>query len=326
MLNIGKLDSELLKKIIFNNITFKRPEVLTRPGIGEDCAVMDYGEYECILSTDPITAAVENIGHLAVHISCNDIASNGIEPVGLLLAVMLPVGTTKEQVEEMMKQAGATSEKLGVEIIGGHTEITPAVNQPVIVSTAIGRGVKGMSQSAGDMQVGDGIFITKCAGIEGTAIIAGEKNLSDILTDEEIEKAKGFAEDVSVVTEGVIAGKIGTHGMHDVTEGGILGAAWEMCQIADLGCEIWEKEIPIDEVTVKTCEKFNINPLRLISSGCMMMVIAPEKEEELKTKMLEAGIKFTCIGRVKPKEFGIKFDSGEIISPPCADELYKAID
>ena len=262
MLNIGKLDSELLKKIIFNNITFKRPEVLTRPGIGEDCAVMDYGEYECILSTDPITAAVENIGHLAVHISCNDIASNGIEPVGLLLAVMLPVGTTKEQVEEMMKQAGATSEKLGVEIIGGHTEITPAVNQPVIVSTAIGRGVKGMSQSAGDMQVGDGIFITKCAGIEGTAIIAGEKNLSDILTDEEIE----------------------------------------------------------------TCEKFNINPLRLISSGCMMMVIAPEKEEELKTKMLEAGIKFTCIGRVKPKEFGIKFDSGEIISPPCADELYKAID
>ena len=85
-------------------------------------------------------AAVENIGHLAVNISCNDIASNGIEPLGILLAVMLPVGTTEEQIELMIKQAGETGKKLGVEIIGGHTEITFAVNQPVIVSTAVGRG------------------------------------------------------------------------------------------------------------------------------------------------------------------------------------------
>ena len=140
MLKVGKLDSELLKKIVFDKITFRRDEVITRPGIGEDCAVIDYGDYECVLSTDPITASIEDIGRLAVHISCNDIASNGVEPVGLLLAVLLPEGTTEEQIENMMDQAGKASEELGVEIVGGHTEITRAVNQPVMISTAIGRG------------------------------------------------------------------------------------------------------------------------------------------------------------------------------------------
>ncbi|MDP2844242.1 MAG: AIR synthase related protein, partial [Acetobacterium sp.] len=155
MLKTGKLDSQLLKDIVFKNIKYKRDEVLIRPGIGEDCAVLDFGEYECVLSTDPITAAISEIGSLAVHISCTDIASNCIEPLGIMLAVMLPVGTTEKEIEEMMRQAGEAAEELGVEIIGGHTEITPAVNTPVIVSTAVGRGAKGQSQLAKTMKPGN---------------------------------------------------------------------------------------------------------------------------------------------------------------------------
>ena len=94
MLKTGKLDSDLLKKIVFENITYRRDEVITRPGIGEDCAEIDFGEYICTMSTDPITASVNDIGRLAIHISCNDIASNGIQPIGIMLAVMLPEGTT----------------------------------------------------------------------------------------------------------------------------------------------------------------------------------------------------------------------------------------
>lgn len=77
------------------------------------------------MSTDPITASVSDIGRLSIHISCNDIASNGVQPVGIMLAVMLPVGTTEEDIETIMKQAAAAAELMEVEIIGGHTEITP---------------------------------------------------------------------------------------------------------------------------------------------------------------------------------------------------------
>lgn len=331
MLNIGKLDSQLLKDIVFGNITYKREEVLTRPGIGEDCAVIDFGEYECVMSTDPITAAMSEIGRLAIHISCNDIATNGIKPLGIMLAVMLPVGTTEQEIEEMMRQAGEASEELGVEIIGGHTEITPAVNTPVIVSTAIGRGMRGQSQQSKSMKPGDFILMTKEAGIEGTGIIASDKEakLSGHLTPDEILEAKKMLDQVSVVAEGVIAGSVGTCGMHDITEGGILGAVWEMCQIAGVGAEVWEEEIPIAAVTKKICGLFSIDPLRLISSGCMLILVKEEKKHELEEKLKAAEIKVTTIGIIRETEKGIniiKEGNPQKIEPPGTDELYKIID
>lgn len=330
MLKVGKLDSDMLQKIVIDKIKYKRPEVRTRAGIGEDCAVIDYGRYECVVSTDPITAAVNDIGRLAIHISCNDIASNGIEPLGITLAVMLPAGTTEEDITTIMGQAGEAAEKAGVEIIGGHTEITAAVNQPVIVSTAIGRGLAGASQSAHDMKPGDCILMTKTAGLEGTGIIASdfEKELAGVLTSEELLSAKALLDQVSVVREGVIAGKIGTCGMHDVTEGGILGAVWEMCHIADLGCQVWKEQVAADPVTIKIAEHFDINWLRLISSGCMLIVVREEKRERLMAAIRDAGIEVSCIGQVCEKEMGMYLVDGDRqieIAPPEADELYKVV-
>jgi hydrogenase expression/formation protein HypE len=330
MLKTGKLDSRLLEEIVFKNIKFKRPEVITRPGIGEDCAVIDFGAYECVMSTDPITAAVNEIGRLAVHISCNDIASNGIEPLGIMLAVMLPEGTTEEQVEEIMKQAAQTSEELGVEIIGGHTEITPAVVKPVIVSTAIGRGAKWSSQQAENMKPGDYILMTKQAGLEGTGIIAGDfkEELSRLLTEEEFREASEMLQKVSVVKEGVIAGRIGTAGMHDITEGGILGAVWEMCDIAETGAEVWIDQVPVAEVTKKVCDHYDIDYLRLISSGSMLIMVHPEKKDLMERELSNAGIPVACIGRICEKAEGVRMVVGDekiVIAPPASDELYKVV-
>ena len=330
MLKVGKLDSDLLEKIVFKKITFRRPEVLTRPGIGEDCAVVDFGTYECVMSTDPITAAVEDIGRLAIDISCNDIASNGVEPLGIMLTVMLPEGTTTADVEAIMSQAAAASEALGVEIIGGHTEITNAVNKPIIVSTAIGRGEKWASKHRETMRPGDFILLTKTAGLEGTAIIASdyENDLLGILTAEELQQAKAMMNHVSVVKEGIIAGKIGTTGMHDITEGGVLGAVWEMCRRGDVGAEIWTESIPVANVTKKICDQYDIDYLRLISSGSMIIMANPSKKDELLCALGEAGIQATCVGVIKEPEEGIKMEvGGELmeIAPPAGDELYKVV-
>lgn len=320
MLKTGKLDSDLLKQIVFDNITYRRDEVIIRPGIGEDCAEIDFGEYICTMSTDPITASVNDIGRLAIHISCNDIASNGIQPIGIMLAVMLPEGTGEDDVENIMKQAAKAAEMMEVEIIGGHTEITPAVNKPVIVSTAVGRDVKNREKY--DPQPGDLIFITKKCGIEGTGIIASDRedDVKEVLTADELEYAKSMLDRVSVVAEGVAAGRIGVCGMHDITEGGVLGAVWEMCTVAGLGAEIKKDDIPVDDVTIKVCRKFDINPLRLISSGCMLIIARPEKEAQLK----EAIDEITCIGQIKESDYGIRMD-GETVAPPESDELYKAV-
>ena len=334
VLKAGKLDSDLLKNEVIDRISLKRPEVLVRAGVGEDCAVIDFGEYECVLSTDPITAAVSDIGRLAIHISCNDIASNGVEPVGILLAVMLPEGSTEDDVKTIMGQAADAAAACNVEIIGGHTEVTPAVNKPVIVSTAIGRGLRGRSASAKNIKVGDAVIMTKTAGLEGTGIIAGDfkDQLKEILTDEELAEAKALLGNVSVVRDGTVAGSVGTHGMHDVTEGGILGAIWEMCQIAGVGAEIHEDAVPVNPVTRKICDHYGINFMRLISSGSMIIMARPEKKNEIIKKLTAVGVAASEIGRITPPEDGLVLVQGcgacekrVTIDPPGPDELYKVV-
>lgn len=329
-LETGKLDSELLKRLVFDKISYRSEDVKVRPGIGEDCAVVGFGDYDCVMSTDPITSAVSDIGRLAIHITCNDIASNGVEPLGIMLAVMLPEGTSQDDVAYIMKQAAETAGALKVEIIGGHTEITPAVKQPVIVSTAIGKTLSGNSQSGNHMEEGDFIMITKSAGLEGAGIIACdyEESLKGTLTEEEITRAKSFLGLVSVVKEGTAAGKVGTHGMHDITEGGVLGAVWEMCQIAGMGARVWEDSIPLEPETVKICRKFSINPLRLISSGSMVIIVPREKRGEMENAMKDCGVSCSIIGSIENKSFGIKLVSEgkeKEVEPPYADELYKVV-
>lgn len=329
-MKIGKLDNHLLEEIVFKNITYKRPEVMTRPGIGEDCAVVDFGPYDCVMSTDPITGAVHKIGRLAVHISCNDIASNGVEPLGLLLACLLPESITPEEIDEIMRQAGEEAEKLGVEIIGGHTEITPAVNQPIIVSTALGRTLKKTLTAEEKIQPGDAILMTKQAGLEGTAILAWdqEEKLNDRLTPRELLEAKAMLDEVSVVKEGVLAGKIGISGMHDITEGGVLGAVYEMCQIGKTGAEIWFEKIPVAGVTKKICDCYGLDWLRLISSGSMMIITRPDKRALMMKELLGAGIPVAEIGIVTDVSQGCVLIEKEVtseIKPPGSDELYRAV-
>lgn len=322
----GKLDSELLKKIVFNNITYHREEVTIRPGIGEDCAVIDFGEYACIISTDPITGAVNEIGRLAVHVACNDIASNGAEPLGLMLTIMAPEGTTEEDIENIMRQAGKAAAELRVEIIGGHTEITNAVNRVIISATALARQLKDKVISAGGARPGDRIIMTKNLALEGTAIIANdwEDRLRKDLGNDLLEEAKSMMNNISVVKEGVIAGKAGASGMHDITEGGLLGAVWEMCEASSVGALLYKDKVFIATSTQKICSYFNIDPFRLISSGCMLITIAEDRAESLVEELESQGIRASVIGEITQAGRYIRDGDNFIpIEAPQSDELYK---
>ena len=330
ILKVGKLDNDILEKIVFGNIKYRSGDVIKRAGLGEDCAVMDFGEYDCIVSTDPITATPNEIGKLAVYISCNDIASNGIEPFALTMSVLLPEGTCEKEVELIMKQAGEAAMDLEVEIVGGHTEITTAVVRPVIVSTVFGKSLRGESQTCDLMSEGDLICVTKDLALEGTAIIVGDHEdiMREVLSEDEIKQAKSFMDSISVVKDGVLAGSIGTHGMHDVTEGGILGAVWEMCMNSKLGARIYESRIPLTDITKKVMKYLDVDPLKMISSGSMVMAISKDKEEDMKVAFKDAGINFNVIGEIVNEGEGITLESADGISPvlpPQSDEIYRAL-
>lgn len=325
-MRIGKLDNALLKKIVFDHIKFKRKEVMVRPGIGEDCAVIDYGENVCVMSTDPITGAESEVGKLAVHISCNDIASSGVEPLGIMLTIMVPEYLTEEQLESIMKQASEEAQKLNVEIIGGHTEVTNAVNKPIIVSTAIGKKQKQQYIEKKSVCSGDAIIMTKYAGLEGAGIIASDNasELKKYLTEDEIKTSSQMLNDLSVVPEGIISGEIGVSSMHDVTEGGVLGAIWEICESADVGAEVQYEKIPVAPETIKICDVYHLDHLKLISSGCMVIIVSQEKKHELLNAFKKENIPASEIGTIIEKgKYLLKNGRKIEIQPPESDELYK---
>jgi len=245
-----------------------------------------------------------------------------------MLTILAPIGTTEDEIENIMKQAGEEAAKLNVEIIGGHTEITAAVNRIIVSATAIGKQLKEKIIKTSGAKPNDKIVMTKTAGLEGTGIIAYDlqKKLSSTISQEIIQNAKSMVDNISVVKEGIIGGKIGVSSMHDVTEGGILGAVWEVCEASKVGCNIFRDKIALAEETIEICKFFNIDPLRLISSGTMLITVRPEKEKELIEELNKSGIQAAVIGEITEKGRYIIENNEKIeIEPPESDELYKVI-
>lgn len=323
-MEIGKLPNELLESLVLNSIKNKRKDVITRGAVGEDCAVVDFGKYACVLSTDPITGAAKNIGKLAIHISANDIASNGAEPIGILLTILAPPDTKEEEIKEIMKDATDVANELNIEIIGGHTEITSAVNRIVINSTAIGKQLKEKVLDARKVKEGYKVILTKKIAIEGTSIIAHdlEERLKKDIDDELINEAKTLIEDISVVKEGMIAGEIGVDYMHDITEGGLFGAIHEASSAINKGIRIYKDKIKLEKSTEVICDKLNIDPYRLIASGSLIIITEDKNADLLLDKFKKESIEANIIGEVINS--GVFMDQ-EKINPPESDELYKVV-
>ena len=113
--------------------------------------------------------------------------------------------------------------------------------------------------------------------------------------------------------------------MHDVTEGGVFGALWEVGESANVGLEIDLTKIPLKQETVEVCEFFDLNPYLLISSGCLLVVT--DRANELIASYEKEGIKGTVIGRVTEGHERIAYNEDErrYLEPPRTDQIYKAL-
>lgn len=321
----GKVSADLLQRVVYPHLG-RRPDVLVHARLGEDCAVIDFGEWVAVLTTDPITGAARHLGQYAVHVACNDLATSGAEPVALLMTLLLKEGTTEPELEGLIREAGETARRLGVEIVGGHTEVTPGIDHTIAVMTAFGRARKGQVISAAGARPGDRVLLTKSAGVEGTAILASDlaARLKGRVDDAVLERARLFVDRISVVPEGLAAARAGATAMHDVTEGGVLGGAWELAEAAGIGIEIRADAIPLAPETAAICRVLDIDPLRLIGSGAML--IATRVPERTLDALKQAGITATEIGVMARQERVVVHGSRrQPLTPPQGDELWRVL-
>ena len=328
----GKIPIDILKQIVFKNLGTPRKEIKVGPTAGIDNAVIDIGEKSLIISMDPITGAQERIGWLAVNVNANDIATSGAEPAFLFTCLMLPQNAHKNMVQTISAQMNQAAQELNMAIVGGHAESTPNLTHPIVVACAIGYTQKGKYITSANAKPNDKIILTKTAGIEGTAILASdrENQLKTTLTNEELQKAKDFYQKISIVKDALTAYKTGgVHAMHDPTEGGITGGIHEMADAANLGIHISRERIQVEPETAKICNYFNIDPLQLIGSGALLIAAQPRKASTIAKSLNKSNIPAAIIGEFLPDKTQriITMPNGktETLPRPTADHLWQAL-
>lgn len=316
----GKLELDGLERVVFTRTGAPRREVVLGPRSGEDSAALDFGGDLVVVTMDPITGAGVGAGGLAVHVCCNDLAATGAEPVAVMLTLLLPVGSGEDEVAALMESAHRAALQLGVAIVGGHTEFTPGLPAAVVCAAGVGRARRLVP--SGGARPGDELVLIGAAGIEGTAILAHDfaAVLEPRLGAERLAEAQAYAERVSVVRAALLAAEHGATALHDVTEGGVLGAAYEMARAAGTGLVVDARLVPVSEVTVAICELARIDPLRLISSGSLLA--AAPADTRLAARLNAEGVPAAVIGR-----FGgglLQLADGHPLGPPAADQLWAA--
>lgn len=325
-MKIGKLPEPVLIRSVLKEIKHRREEVLVGPAVGQDCAVLKARDGEVLVfSSDPITGTVKDIGSHSVHITANDLAASGAEPVGIMITILLTPETEEAELKEMMRGVEAACSQLNIEVMGGHTEITDVVKQPLISLTGVGTIKEKEVLTTASVKPGQDIVITKWVGLEGTSIAAKEREdkLLERFAPSLVETARNFDQYLSVVPEAQIAKEWGASAMHDITEGGVFGALWEFGSGSGVGLDIDLKKIPIRQETVEVCELLGLNPYILMSSGSMM--IAADDGYGLVRKLSQAGISASVVGKATDKKERILRNGEETryLDKPQSDELYK---
>jgi hydrogenase maturation factor len=328
----GKIPKEVLERIILKNLGANRSEVVLGPAAGIDFAVVKAGDNSLIISMDPITGALENLGWLAVHVNANDVATSGVEPAFFLSCIMLAEGSDTRIVERISSGMSRAAKALGMAIVGGHCEATPCLSNPIIVGCAFGLTKKNKYVTAAGAKARDKIILTKSAAIEGTAILASEKEnqMKKAMDSKLLSNAKQFYENISIVKEAVAAFKTGAvHAMHDPTEGGIAGGIHEIADASQLGFQVYKKRIPIRIETAKVCRFFNIDPLQLIASGSLLIAVKPDCEDRVLDALKKEEIQAQTIGEFCKDRYtrSIVRENGSIenLVRPKSDHLWKAL-
>jgi hydrogenase expression/formation protein HypE len=326
----GKIPHGLLKELL-SKVTKPGREVIIGPAVGEDAFAARAGRTIVVASTDPITFTTDHIGHYAVNVNANDVATMGATPRWFLATALVPPGASKRVLRNIFEDLDTTCVDLGIRLCGGHTEVTSAVSRPVVVGAMIGTVSRRDLVRTERTREGDCLLLTKRLAVEGTAIIAREKprEVERLLGSRRSERARNllFSPGISVIKEALAAvGTVRVHAMHDPTEGGLLWGLEELSYTTGIGMKIDLDSVPVYDETRSICEHFDLNPLGLIASGSLLIVVSRRSAPRVTRAIEGLGIECTEIGRMEGKKVVLLRNGKRVAFPVLkSDEISRIV-
>ena len=321
---MSKLSPADLDRYVFSRTGASNDDVLVGAGYGEDAAAVSVDGTTMVVSTDPISLAAERIGTLGVAIASNDVAACGGVPEYLVSTVLLP-DRDVDVLDEITAQLDAEAKRLGICIVGGHTETVAGLARPLLSLTCMGPADRYVPTSGAEP--GDAVILTNGAGIEGTAVLATDFRdalESNGVDPETIDRAAGFFDDVSVLPESAVLAPVAT-AMHDPTEGGVLNGLVELACASGVRIDVDEGDVPVLPETRALCAAMDVDPLRVLGSGALLATVPGDAAAETLDALAAEGIDATAIGTVADStgedDVGVVSD-GERFVDGVRDDMY----
>jgi hydrogenase expression/formation protein HypE len=320
-LPVGKLPVDLMRQGL-TDMAGEHAAVLVGAAVGEDAAAVDVAAAEVlVLASDPVTLASDSMAEYLVLANANDVAASGATPRWLLSTLLFPRGTSASQVLDCMRGVYAACAANGLALVGGHTEITDAVSRTVAVGMVAGTAPAAALRDKRRMRQGDRLLLTKGVAVEGTGLIAREFGVHLTkagIPAAEVAECAAFLERMGVLAEaGIARGFPGVSAMHDVTEGGLATAVWELGAAGGRRLRVHMEKINVYPQTRRVCEALGLDPLGLIGSGSLLIACSPSDVAELTRAIMSAGIEVAEIGEVLGNGEGVEaLEGGRLVEWP----------
>ena len=305
----GKLAPDFLARLIETSLP---PEVVLGPRIGEDACAIEVEAGTLVAATDPITLTGAGVGAHAVAVNANDVAVTGARPRWFLACVLLPEGSTAEDAEALFAGMRRALDRVGATLVGGHTEVTGAVRQPLVVGQMLGVATQ-PTVPTGGLRPGDAVVQIGPAPVEGAAVLA------DVLSPERLaavapgslEAARSSLDSpgILVVEPALAAARAGATALHDPTEGGLSAGLHEMAEASGVALVVQSERILWFEPGVELCAVAGLDPWGTLASGTLLAGFASDRWDGAVHELARSGHSVSVIGRAT-HGCGVTFTGG----------------
>jgi hydrogenase maturation factor len=322
----GKLPVQLLADLLAG-LPPPPPELRLGPGIGEDACAIKVPGGILVVATDPITFTSHQLGRLAVIINANDVAVTGVRPRWFLAVVLVPPGTSEAAVRALFATMTHSLTSISAHLVGGHTEVTPAVTQPIVVGQMLGLAETDRFVPTGGMRPGDVVLEVGPVPIEGAAVLALEA--ADRLggLDPGLLAAARNALDrpgISVVEPALLAAELGATALHDPTEGGLAAGLHELALAAGVRLRIDRQAVRWFDPGIGVCRVLGADPWATLASGSLLAAFSPDQAESAPRALRARGFQVAAIATAEPGA-GVHDTQGHPVLWPERDEVARLL-
>ncbi len=317
-----KFSEVQIKRSVLKHIPKTENPYIKKAGIGDDCARLFLSEEkkEQLLVADGVCLenSLGNVKSDFIRLYNNLKAAGGL-PYALTDTLLLPEADER-RVKNIIKELTRLAGEYGITVIGGHTEISSACNEPILALTMFGSGQTAWSKQ---WHAGMDIVMSGFTGTLGTVLLtkSNRKQLLTRYSEDYLMTAEQMETLAALRTEIEIAKEADVCYAHDISAGGVYAALWELADGADVGIEVSHDAIPIRQETIEVCEFVGCNPYMIDGSGGVLYVT--KDGEALSRALYAAGYEAAVIGHITDNKDRVVLRQEErsFLTPPDGEDV-----